>query len=266
MSRRSRGLLALLVTAAVAAATTASAADLPVAPPGPSYTPGYQPAVYNWTGFYFGGNIGANLLYDTFTVQGATSAGYLNAGTSTKLSSFGLIGGVQGGADYQFGPMVVGVAGSWLATTLSASAITASLNTAVPESERANTNGRWFATATGRIGFAANDFLYYAKGGAAWAGIDYREDVLFGPLNPVSSSQSLAAYRVGFTVGAGLEYELTEHFSAFLEYDFLDFGTANYNFNTLTYELVSGTNGTGLPVGITEYIHELMFGVNFRYN
>jgi outer membrane immunogenic protein len=266
MSRRSAGLLALLVTAAVAAATTALAADLPVAPPGPSYTPAYQPAVYNWTGFYFGGNVGGNMLYDTFTVQGTTSAGYLNAGTSTKLNYFGVIGGLQGGADYEFGPMVVGVAGSWLGTDISASAITASLNTATPESQRANTNARWFATATGRLGYAANDLLFYAKGGAAWAGIDYREDVLSGPFGVVGSTQSLAAYRFGFTVGAGLEYELTEHFTAFLEYDFLDFGTANYNFNLLSYELASGLTGTGLPVSVTESFHEFMFGINFRYN
>lgn len=260
--RRSASLLALLVTAAAAAAPmAASAADMPV--PAPAYVPSYQPAIYNWTGIYFGGEGGVNALDDSFTDP--TVTGYLNPGTHTHVGYFGLIGGAQVGADYQFAPIVIGIEGTWLTTNLNASAIVASPVTAPAESERSTTYGRWYATATGRLGWAANDLLFYAKGGAAWARQDYSQDVLTSGED--TSSQSIAAMRTGFTVGGGLEYELTEHVSAVFEYDFLDFGTKTYNFSNLNYATTTpGVTAKGLAVSISDYIHELMVGINFRFN
>jgi outer membrane immunogenic protein len=275
-----RSLLALLVTAAaaVAAATSASAADMPL-PSGQVYTPApyYQPALYNWTGVYVGGIGGANVLDDNFTYNSATT-GLASYNSSTHVGYFDLIGGAQVGADYEFAPFVVGIAGSWLATNLSASTTASTLVTTSntggiavglttgPENLRSSTYGRWYATATGRVGYAANDLLVYAKGGAAWGKQDYVQDVLSGVLGIVTSTQTIGSLRSGFTVGAGLEYGLTEHISAVFEYDFLDFGTKDYNFNNLSYYTTAGVIGTGMPVAIADYIHEFMLGINVRFN
>src|SRR6202046_1711417 len=77
----------LLSTAAVIAlAAPAAAADLPARTytKAPAYTA--PQVVYNWTGFYVGGNVGGAF-----------------AGSNSLEGSGGrFMGGVQGGADYQF--------------------------------------------------------------------------------------------------------------------------------------------------------------------
>ena len=59
--------------------------------------------------------------------------------------------------------------------------------------------------------------------------------------------------RTGFTAGAGLEYGLTENWSAKLEYDFYDFGSKTYQF-------------TQTPVSISSTLNTLIFGLNYRFN
>src|SRR5438045_1752006 len=87
---------------ALTAAVPAVAADLPPRPytKAPPYT---APAlVYNWTGFYIGGQLG-----------GAFGDGNSIQGTGGRF-----LGGVEGGVDYQFAPSwVVGAEAqySWLA-------------------------------------------------------------------------------------------------------------------------------------------------------
>src|SRR5438034_9975356 len=86
---------------ALTAAVPAVAADLPPRPytKAPAYT---APAVvYNWTGFYIGGHLGG-AFGDANSIQG---------------SSGRFMGGLEGGADYQFAPnWVVGAEAqySWL--------------------------------------------------------------------------------------------------------------------------------------------------------
>src|SRR5579863_980322 len=85
------GLVALAL-AAVAVAAPAHAADLPVAP---AYTPPapVPPAIYNWTGFYIGGNVGAGLLSENMTPTSATAP--LTPGVPFHPSVVGLVGGAQ---------------------------------------------------------------------------------------------------------------------------------------------------------------------------
>ena len=36
----------------------------------------------------------------------------------------------------------------------------------------------WFASVTGRVGYAANTLLFYVKGGGAWMHIEHVQDIL----------------------------------------------------------------------------------------
>src|SRR5579871_467564 len=108
MGRRSVVLWSAVLAVAASAATAALAADLPVAPAkAPSYYRPPPPAHYNWSGFYFGGHVGAGLLQDRYTFPVTTTmaggAGNLNAGTTTNVSPYAVIGGAQVGANLQFG-------------------------------------------------------------------------------------------------------------------------------------------------------------------
>src|SRR6202021_1497486 len=140
----------LLGTAAfIAFAAPAVAADMPARTytKAPAYTA--PEAVYNWTGFYVGGHIG-----------GALGGNNSREGTGGRF-----LGGVQGGADYQFATnWVVGVEAqySWLTGNNNGS-------TTFPLSGSTVTgNTNELGSATGRIGYTWGPALIYAKGGYAW--------------------------------------------------------------------------------------------------
>src|ERR1700722_11099051 len=99
-------LLATVALVALGATVPALAADLAARP---VYTKAPLPvaAIYNWTGFYIGGHLGGAFTSDN-GFGGATLANNNNGQ---------FLGGVQGGADYQFAPnWVIGAEAqySWL--------------------------------------------------------------------------------------------------------------------------------------------------------
>jgi outer membrane immunogenic protein len=222
--------------ASTASIAPAQAADIAV--PGPAYYPKSfpPPAIYDWTGVYIGFHVGGGILTDSVSQNGlSTSAKPTSLLSSGNLHPAGVLGGAQIGANYEFAPWVVGVEGSWTDSTISGSTlITCStcptFGTATVLQERFTSHALWFAALTGRAGYAANDWLFYAKAGGAWLHVSYTEDLLING-GITSASQVLSDNRTGFTAGAGIEFGLVENLSGKIEYDFYGFGTKNYNFN-----------------------------------
>jgi outer membrane immunogenic protein len=135
--------------------------------PGPSYYPAaptttLPPPHYDWTGIYLGGQVGMDFLQDTFTQT--TTTLLENAGNPTNVNTVGVIGGAQIGADYEFAPWVVGAEAAWDSTYLTGSTVGSTLETAAFATERATSSPKWLATATARLGYAANDLLFYVNG------------------------------------------------------------------------------------------------------
>jgi outer membrane immunogenic protein len=252
--------LAGFAVAASALATAASAADLPV-PAAPAYAPlVYRPVIYDWSGVYGGAHLGAGLLEDQVTTS--TTTILQPSGTVTKLSPFSVVSGAQVGFNYQIQQIVLGAEGTFTWSNISGTQTTPSLLPTI--SENSTSRPRWYATATGKIGFAANDFLFYAKGGAAWMNVNYIQDVAVGG---GQSSQTIVDTRSGFTVGGGVEYGITENLSGRVEYDFLDFGTKNYNFTNLSVLPVGGAvTPLVLPVAIRSSTSLITAGINYRFN
>jgi outer membrane immunogenic protein len=259
MRRFGRGLdiasvLASLVAPVLAVAGVAAparAADMSVPPaayPPPAY---YPPALYDWTGLYFGGNAGGAILNDRVS-QSAAAAAATNLAGSFTVSPAGFAGGGQIGVNYEFAPWVIGAEVSLDETTISGSSVVQTIPIAAATEERLTDAPLWYATVTGRVGYAANDWLFYAKGGAAMMHDGYIQETLVnGAVN--SASQTFSVNRTGFTAGFGVEYALTENFTARLEYDFIDTGSKTYLFN-LT------------PLAITSYLNTLTLGINYRFN
>jgi outer membrane immunogenic protein len=257
MRRHSPGLLVGIAVAASVLATAASAADMPVPGPAPAYyPPAYRPVIYDWTGLYGGVHLGAGLLEDQVTTT--TTTALQPSGTQTKLSPFAAVAGAQAGFNYQIQQVVVGAESTFTWSDISGTQATVS---PLPTfSETSISKPRWYATATGKFGFAANDFLFYAKGGAAWMGVNYTQATSTGTGNV--SSQTITDTRSGFTAGGGIEFGMTENLSARLEYDYLNFGTKNYTFanlNTAPAPLV-------LPVAIRSSTSLITVGINYRFN
>jgi outer membrane immunogenic protein len=93
-----------------------------------------------------------------------------------------VLGGAQIGANYEFAPWVVGIEGSWTDSTISGSTLitcsacpTLGTPAATVVQERFTSHALWFAAVAGRAGYAANDWLFYAKAGGAWMHVSYTE-------------------------------------------------------------------------------------------
>jgi outer membrane immunogenic protein len=254
--------LPALVAAAAAVAAPAFAADIAV-PPAAAPAPAYRPALYNWTGFYLGGHIGGGLLEDTFT---DTTTVTETSGTATTVNPFGLIGGLQGGFNYEFTPWVIGVEGTWTPSyisgtaTTTATALTPTLGTGIDVGS--TSAPRWYATLAARFGYADDDVLFYGKAGAAVMRVDYTQEIINNGIS--NSTETLGEHRVGFVIGAGIEYGITENLSAKVEYDFLDFGTQSYSFGNLSKP--DGTALGAVPVSIESTTHMFTAGLNYRFN
>jgi len=261
--------LATAIAAIALIGTPALAADIAV--PGPAYYPKSfpPPAIYDWTGIYVGFHVGGGILTDSVSQNGASS-GAINLGGSGNLRPAGVIGGGQIGANYEFAPWVVGIEGSFTDSGISGSTLIpcsacSVLNSNPPPAtigvsqERFTSHALWVAALTGRAGYAANDWLFYAKAGGAWMHVSYTEDLLATGTPPVApgttvTSQVISDNRSGFTVGAGIEFGLVENLSGKIEYDFYDFGSKNYNFNPIT------------PVSVRSNLHTLTAGLNYKFN
>jgi len=252
------GFFAFVAAGAVAAgAPKAFAADLPV---GPSYYPPiYHPAVYDWSGFYVGGNVGLGLMLDEYTQQSA-NIGAL--GNKISLNPYGLVGGAQFGFNYEIRPWVFGVEGTFSSSNISGSGNSPTFTQGALRSTAAS---HWYATAAARFGYAADTLLFYGKFGAAWMRADYTQDLI--PTSVVFSTQTISDTRLGYTAGAGIEYGMTENLTARFEYDYLDFGTRNYNYQ-LTTSLPGLTPGPVVPMPVSERADTHMFtvGINYRFS
>lgn len=196
-----------LGTAAIAStiATGAMAADLSA----PVYTKAPPPvaAVYNWTGFYIGGNVGSSWgrSSGTETFTDASSGAVLSS-SANRFDMDGVIGGGQAGYNWQADRWVFGLeadiqasgqkgnipfscaGGIAGATTLAGLSgpcglghlgDTAPFNvTAFPVLGNLNQKLEWFGTFRGRVGVTATPtFLLYATGGLAYGEVKTAETI-----------------------------------------------------------------------------------------
>jgi outer membrane immunogenic protein len=199
---------ALAALAALSATCPARAADMTVAPrPAPST---YIPAQFFWTGFYMGAGLGDGWGTAPFVDP-------LFTGTATP-SINGLLVTAVAGINYQFSSVVVGVEGDFTGAFVKGTAVDAPLDSL-------QTKVFWTASITGRLGWAIDRLLIYGKGGVAF---DYDRDTV---TIPNGASVMGTANHVGWTVGGGAEYAITEHWTARLEYDYFKFASKAFSFS-----------------------------------
>jgi len=229
-------LLATVALVALGATAPVLAADLAARPYTKAPPPVMAP-IYNWTGFYVGGHVGAAFGNDN-TFNGLVVGGNNDAR---------FLGGVQVGADYQFAPnWVLGIEGqfSWLG---------GNNNVVTFPGGYAYTNDqRGLGSVTGRIGYTWGPALLYVKGGYAYS--DNRETlVLAGVPQPFAFDHN---HRDGYTVGAGVEYMFTQNWSAKAEYQYYNFGDTRFVAPAALVPFGTFHNDE----------HTFKLGVNYRFN
>jgi outer membrane immunogenic protein len=203
----------------IALAAPAMAADLAARP----YTkaPAMMVAVYDWSGFYVGANGGwgsSRKCWDAVTTGGTFLA---NEGCHDATG--GTAGG-QVGYRWQSGTWVFGVEaqGNW-ADFRGSNVSLAFPGTNIQSKVDA------FGLFTGQIGYAANNVLFYAKGGAAVTADRFNINTNPGNVLIASSTDDT---RWGGVVGVGLEYGFAPNWSAAVEYDHLFMQDRNNTFRT----------------------------------
>jgi outer membrane immunogenic protein len=197
----------------------ASAADLAARP----YTkaPPMVVQVYDWTGFYIGGNGGWGNSHNSLNLLNFDGSVFGSEGSNDATG--GLAGG-QIGYRWQAGTWVFGVEGQGDWADLRGSNISQIFG----DTNRSKLDA--FGLFTGQIGYAWNNVLGYVKGGAAV--VDNRYDILNGFNGSLLGSAS-SQTNWGATVGAGIEVGFAPNWSVGFEYDhiFLQDRTVNFAFS-----------------------------------
>jgi high affinity Mn2+ porin len=224
--------------AALAASSLARAADLPTRLPLKAPIPS---AIYNWTGFYVGGQVGYG--------QGGFGPGTNPMPEQAVFfpnSVTGMTSGVQAGYNLQLpNRVVLGAEVDALFTS------PRDLPKLVPGPF--NSTLEYAATAQGRIGYAFGTLLPYVTGGLAWG--ESRVNIN-GPdgINPASTLSSKFLPHVGWTAGLGIEKAVGGNWTTKIEYDYIDLERRTY-----------GLGDVMLPdLNVDPKIHVIKVGLNYQ--
>ncbi len=270
--------LLLASAALIVAISTASAADL-----SPRMVTKAPPPVpmFSWTGFYVGLNVGGKWATTDGSVSSAAVATPAVAAASLALASSTdstIIGGGQVGYNWQApgSNWVFGVEGDIDAQKWSTTrGVAAPFPTAVPifiPGDTFTVESDWQASLRGRIGYAWDRTLLYATGGVAFTQVKTSaffaaatigiNPAVLAPAVSASDTQTL----VGGTVGAGLEYAMTNNLSLGVEGRYTWYGSQDFNAGPLAVAAI-GTTLVTTPV--TQHINlntaEVMGKINFKF-
>ena len=238
-------------------------------------------AVWTWTGFYFGGNLGyATGSFNSGTLYSDASMGTPLFGDTSSARLKGGIGGVQTGYNWQAGLLVAG-----LETDVQFSTqrnITSSLcpgaicNPGIgfdaPVTLDHTHNLDWFGTVRGRLGVAVSpDLVAYGTGGLAVGGIAHAANIggvvagVDANGNPTATSAvtnfTSRTAKTGYAVGGGIEAHLAGNVTGKIEYLHMGFGT----------DTAAGLNGQNTPpIAVTFASHVtddiVRLGLNYKFD
>jgi len=250
-----RKLLFATVTA-LAGITTgpAVAADMPLK----AETPFVER--FSWTSCYLGGHLGGGFAHKDITdpVQ-LVQDSFLGAGstvgvTTVSPSPNGVVIGGQIGCDYQFASsFVVGVEGAASGSTMKNSRMVG-LPLGNPDTALVRASTDFLPSLTARIGYAFDNVLLYAKGGAALAGDRFN---VTGSFVGVPFAFEGLDNRFGWTVGGGVDWAFSHHWSANIEYDYYQFGHGGILMS-------DGINGFSGIVDVKQTVQVVKVGLNFH--
>jgi outer membrane immunogenic protein len=216
-------LLGTVALVALGMTAPASAADMAARP----YTKAPPPmavALYDWSGFYVGANGGggwSDKCWDVTNFRGPVAPFREGCHNATG----GEVGG-QVGYRWQASSWVFGLEaqGDW--ADLKAS----NVSLFVPNWTN-NSKIEAFGLFTGQVGYAWNNVLWYAKGGAAVTDDRYRGTTTTTP-TPGLLFDSANETRWGGVVGTGLEFGFAPNWSVAVEYDHLFMGRRDITFTS----------------------------------
>jgi outer membrane immunogenic protein len=295
--------IALGIVSLAVLAFPAVAADMsyPVKAPAPVVIP-----VFSWTGFYIGANVGYggdkfrypfHAFADEYECEIRCEAqsedvaaarfgepenlppGYvldesLDLKGAFDLTSSGFFGGGQIGYNYQFeNSWVIGVEAdfqwSGIEGELSGNAnLFADDDLLGGVNFSAGSEVEWFGTIRARLGYAWDRVFLYGTGGAAYGKVKSHGSISIfdgtGDEGGISVSKSDTNW--GWTIGAGLEYAITDHWTFKTEYLYVDLGKQNL-FKAQDEFLAPDDDYivVGAKIDVETQFHTIKAGLNYKW-
>ena len=194
----------------------------------------------NWAGFYVGGHAGYAWANGEYALNDVI----------TKRFTFdpgGFLGGGQLGVQAQWGHWVFGVEG-----TYSWADLDQTRTSALIPGKTAAVDIRHIGTITGKLGWAADRWMIYGKGGVAFGRVHTLD------INPaIATTFDSRVWETGYTLGLGVDYMLLPNWVVGAEFDYYSF-----SFNR-TFTPV------GVPGSITQSsadVFAVMLRANYLFN
>lgn len=168
-------------------------------------------AGYDWSGAYLGGQMG---------YASGTSRYSSDIDEQLKFSPDGFLGGIYGGYNHQFSNnMVLGLDADFSLANIKNNGKYYDGGIREPE-VGTSIKMRWNGAARIRAGYAVDRFLPYVAAGLSYG--KYKLSVW----DEEGSMLDVSKTRTGWTIGAGLDYAVTDNLIARVEYRYSDFGKA----------------------------------------
>jgi high affinity Mn2+ porin len=258
LSTRTQIAAAAICATAIIASAGAASADTII----PFTVPSLSGPGYNWTGFYLGGHMGlaaGNSNWNAAPGIGGSTNFFQTINTFSETGSF--FAGVQAGYNYVLpNRMLIGAevdisTPAWQSLPTGVNpfgvSIGGSSNFTSPTlgpvsfTETVLDSG----TVRARLGYAPGHWLFYATGGFAWS---YDQQSLIQTATGNGDQPFL--WRLGWTVGGGVEAPVAPHWTARAEYLFIDYGSTTYAFS-------AGAQ----PISSDLKLNEVRLGLNYQF-
>ncbi|MBZ9860701.1 outer membrane protein [Mesorhizobium sp. CA12] len=167
-------------------------------------------AVYNWSGIYVGADAGYGWGNSTQDFDGIDY--------NVPLDPKGWLGGLYAGYNYQLSNgVVLGVEGDFNFSDIDSKGVRGISAGVDDPTFSYGSDLKWTGSLRGRLGYAAGQFLPFVTGGLA---VGRYENFQTAAGVPYSHTNTFT----GWTLGAGVDYAMTEHIVLRVEYRYTDFG------------------------------------------
>jgi outer membrane immunogenic protein len=231
-----RAVIGSLAGICLSAGGAAVAADLPMRAPAPLP----MPPAFTWSGAYVGVQVGGG--------AGPTTIGvYHPFGQNFSVQSSGAFGGIHLGYNYQINSFVLGLQGEY-----NFAGVNGRVN-------NVSNSIRQFGSVDARLGMAFDRLLVYAIGGFAYA--DVRNSIQFPTPLGIDGNRDFIGSRPGWDVGGGLEYALSDNWTARAEYRYYNWGTKTF-YDSVNYGVLAGLYP---PHSTHDTLHTGRIGLTYKF-
>jgi outer membrane immunogenic protein len=273
-------------------ATPAFAADMAVKAP-----PAAPAPVPTWTGFYGGVQFGGGWSDEAvnYSPNDPAAAGLLSGGlfaqqppaNGYRIPQSGLVGGFEAGYNWQAGSnWLLGLETDFSFSGMDGRASGTSIFVVAGSTTQTTTAQQstdWYGTVRGRAGWLATpNLLLFGAGGFAYGRVAASANYMTNPLNGggftvgggnfsfsctngvTCFAGSSSAMRTGWTAGGGGEWLLDQHWSAKIEYQFVDLGTETVRITAFAVG-VPGNAPASFNAAFHDRFNVVRLGLNYHF-